>query len=86
MLQCEICLKMFSSRSGKYQHKKAKTKCSPPTDDSNFKKEEFTSNGENFLRNDFDLMEKTIKKGCHDVAGGVVDMVKIMYFGSKLST
>jgi hypothetical protein len=44
--------------------------------------EEFTSNGENFLRNDEEYkreMEKNIKKGCHDVSAGVVDMVKSMY-------
>ena len=29
VLQCEICLKMFSSASGKSQHKKY-VKCSPP--------------------------------------------------------
>jgi hypothetical protein len=51
--------------------------------------EEFISNDENFLRNDAEYkreMEKTIKKGCYDVSAGVVDMVKSMYFGSKLST
>ena len=68
---------MFSSRSGKYQHKKAK--CSPPIDFAKEEEEEFISNDEKVLRNDFDIMEKNIKKGCHDVSAGVVDMVKTMY-------
>lgn len=31
--QCNICLKVFSSREGKYQHQK-NVKCTPPIDDS----------------------------------------------------
>jgi hypothetical protein len=61
------------------QHKKAKTKCSPPIDFTKEDEEEFISNDEKVLRNDFDIMEKNIKKGCHDVAGGVVDMLETMY-------
>jgi uncharacterized protein YabN with tetrapyrrole methylase and pyrophosphatase domain len=62
------------------QHKKANTKCSPP-DDSNFTKEEeeFISNDEKVLRNDFDIMEKNIKNGCYDISVGVVNIVKSMY-------
>jgi hypothetical protein len=61
------------------QHKKAKTKCSPPIDFTKEDEEEFISNDEKVLRNDFDIMEKNIKKGCHDVSTGVVYMVKSMY-------
>jgi len=75
-LQCKTCLKFFEGLNGKYKHYK-NVKCSPPENEVLFNDELV-----HVLRNDAEYkreMEKTIKKGCHDVAGGVVDMVKIMY-------
>lgn len=34
--QCPICMKMFASKQGKYEHKKY-VKCSPPTQSNHHK-------------------------------------------------
>lgn len=62
-LQCPICLKMFASKQGKYEHKKY-VKCSPPiqtsnnTINNNYNNCNNTTNNNNFysinIRADFD--------------------------------
>jgi hypothetical protein len=75
-LQCKTCLKFFAGLNGKYKHYK-NVKCSPPENDVFFNEELVQ-----VLRNDTEYnleMEKNIKKGCHDILGGVVNIVKFTY-------
>jgi len=48
--------------------------------------EEFASNDEKVLRNDFDIMEKNIKKGCHDDIWRCTGHCQIHVSRSKFST